>query len=156
MSKSSKLSRRQFVTSAMSAAAVASVAVPRVFGKVTESGRSSMADVSLTDAPPWRDQAIENLAKSPHAKLRQIPVRAVTIKNGFWGQRREINVTKSIPTMHDLLEANGRMNNFRRLVGKSDAPQHGPVFSDSDVYKWTEAVGFALQSGDLPDVRAKG
>ena len=61
--------------------------------------------------------------------------------------------TKSIPTMHDLLEANGRMNNFRRLVGKSDAAQSGPVFSDSDVYKWTEAVGFALQSGDLPDVR---
>ena len=28
-------------------------------------------------------------------------------------------MTKSIPTMHDLLEANGRMNNFRRLVGKS-------------------------------------
>ena len=82
-------------------------------------------------------------------------MREVTIKNGFWGQRRESNVTKSIPTMHDLLEANGRMNNFRRLVGKSDAPQHGPVFSDSDVYKWTEAVGFALQSGDLPDVRRK-
>src|SRR6202034_3820733 len=59
-----------------------------------------------------------------------------------------------IPTMHDLLEANGRMNNFLRLVGKSDAAQHGPVFSDSDVYKWTEAVGFVLQSGDLPALRA--
>jgi DUF1680 family protein len=155
MPKSRRLSRRQFVTSAMSAAAIASVAVPRVFGGVAWPGRSSQAEVTLTDAPPWKDQAIENLTKSPHAKLRQIPVRAVTIKNGFWGQRREINVTKSIPTMHDLLEANGRMNNFRRLVGKSDAPQHGPVFSDSDVYKWTEAVGFALQSGDLPDVRRK-
>jgi DUF1680 family protein len=153
MPKSRKLSRRQFVSSAMSAAAIASVAVPNVFSKVAGPGRSSQAGVTLTDTPPWRDQAIENLARSPNAKLRQIPVRAVTIKNGFWGQRREINVTKSIPTMHDLLEANGRMNNFRRLVGKSDAPQHGPVFSDSDVYKWTEAVGFALQSSDLPDVR---
>jgi hypothetical protein len=155
MPKSRRLSRRQFVSTAMSAAAIASVAVPKVFSKVVEPSHSSLADVTLTDTPPWRDQAIENLTKSPHAKLRQIPVHAVTIKNGFWGQRREINVTKSIPTMHDLLEANGRMNNFRRLVGKSDAPQHGPVFSDSDVYKWTEAVGFALQSGDIPDVRQK-
>ena len=60
-------------------------------------------------------------AKSPRAKLRDIPVRAVTIQSGFWAQRREINVTKSIPTMHDLLEVNGRMNNFRRLTGKSQA-----------------------------------
>ena len=81
-------------------------------------------------------------------------MRAVTITGGFWGQRREINLTKSIPTMHDLLDANGRMNNFRRLVGKSTAPQSGPVFSDSDVYKWTEAVGFVLQSGDRPELRA--
>src|SRR2546422_10161832 len=56
--------------------------------------------------------------------------------------------------MHDLLEANGRMNNFRRLVGKSDAAQQGPVYSDSDVYKWTEAVGFVLPSGDRPELRA--
>ena len=76
------------------------------------------ATVTLTDSPGWKDQGIENLAKSPHAKLRDIPVRAVTITGGFWGQRREINVTRSIPTMHDLLEANGRMNNFLPLGGQ--------------------------------------
>jgi hypothetical protein len=46
------------------------------------------------------------------------------------------------------------MNNFRRLVGKSSAAQTGPVYSDSDVYKWTEAAGFVLQSGDRPALRA--
>lgn len=107
----------------------------------------------MTDKPVWRNQGVENLAKSPHAKLRDIPVHAVTIEAGFWARRRDINVTKSIPTMHDLLEANGRMNNFRRLVGKSGASQIGPVFADSDVYKWTEAVGFVLQSGDRPELR---
>jgi DUF1680 family protein len=56
--------------------------------------------------------------------------------------------------MEKLLEANGRMTNFLRLVGKSDASQRGPVYSDSDVYKWTEAVGFALQSGNRPELRA--
>ncbi len=156
MAKKIKFSRRQFVTSAMSAAAFASLPSRRLFAGVNgELASSRQGASSLADNPPFKDQGVENLVKSPYAKLRNIPVHAVTIQSGFWSQRREINVTKSIPTMHDLLEANGRMNNFRRLVGKSSAPQHGPVFSDSDVYKWTEAVGFALQSGDLPDVKAK-
>jgi hypothetical protein len=132
--------------------------VNRLFASVTN-GAPGHREAAQNDSPGWRDsnwkdQGIENLTKSPHAKLRDIPVRAVTIQSGFWARRREINVTKSIPTMHDLLEANGRMNNFLRLAGKSSAAQSGPVYSDSDVYKWTEAVGFALQSGDLPDLRA--
>jgi len=81
-------------------------------------------------------------------------VHAVTIENGFWAQRREVNVNKSIPSMGKLLEANGRMDNFRRLIGKSTAAQRGPVYSDSDVYKWMEAVGFVLQSGERPELRA--
>ena len=155
MAKKKQVSRRQFVASAMSAAALASLPSRRVFARVNPRLAYSPQGVTLADNPPFRDQGVENLVKSPYAKLRDIPVHAVTIQTGFWSPRREINVTKSIPTMHDLLEANGRMNNFRRLVGKGTGPQHGPVFSDSDVYKWTEAVGFALQSGDLPDIRAK-
>jgi uncharacterized protein len=154
MSEKVNISRRQFVSAAISAAAVSSLPAHTVFAEATSGKSAPQTSVALTDAPGWKDQGVENLAKSPHAKLRDIPVRAVTITGGFWGQRREINVTKSIPSMHDLLEANGRMNNFRRLVGKSTAAQSGPVFSDSDVYKWTEAVGFVLESGDRPELRA--
>jgi DUF1680 family protein len=155
MAEKGNISRRQFVATAISAAAVSSLPARSVLAEVGAGGKVTLqAQVALTDSPGWKDQGVENLAKSPHAKLRDIPVRAVTITGGFWGPRREINVTKSIPTMHDLLEANGRMNNFRRLVGKSTAAQIGPVFSDSDVYKWTEAVGFVLQSGDRPELRA--
>ena len=139
---------------AISAAAVSSLPPHPVFAELEAAGNAgAQTSATLIDSPSWKDQGVENLAKSPHAKLRDVPVRAVTITGGFWGQRREINVTKSIPTMHDLLEANGRMNNFRRLVGKSTAAQIGPVFADSDVYKWTEAVGFVLQSGDRPELR---
>lgn len=158
MSDSRKVSRREFVTSAMSVAAISSLPSQPVFAGLNQPNSASAAmqpgEVALTDSPSWKDQGIENLAKSPYAKLHDIPVRAVTIPSGFWAGRREINVTKSIPTMHDLLEANGRMNNFRRLAGKSDAKQIGPVFSDSDPYKWAEAVGFALQTRDHPDLRA--
>jgi DUF1680 family protein len=155
MVEKGNISRRQFVATAISAAAVSSLPARSVLAEVGASGRATpQTQVALTDSPGWKDQGVENLAKSSHAKLRDIPVHAVTITGGFWGPRREINVTRSIPTMHDLLEANGRMNNFRRLVGKSTAAQIGPVFSDSDVYKWTEAVGFVLQSGDRPELRA--
>jgi len=158
MAQSMEMSRRKFVTSAAAVAAISSLPARKVFAGIAGAGAADEASpqraAALTDNPGWKDQGIENLTKSRHAKLRDIPVHAVTIQSGFWARRREINVTKSIPTMHDLLEANGRMNNFLRLVGKSDAVQSGPVFSDSDVYKWTEAVGFALQSGDRPDLRA--
>ena len=155
MAERGNISRRQFVTAAISAAAVTSLPVRSAHAEVGVGGRPTpQAPVALTDSPNWKDQGVENLAKSPHAKLRDIPVRAVAITGDFWARRREINVTRSIPTMHDLLEANGRMNNFRRLVGKSTAAQSGPVFSDSDVYKWTEAAGFVLQSGDRPELRA--
>src|SRR5690242_782307 len=147
------VSRRQFLASAMSVAAASSLVGASPFSPITAAtAQQSEAEVPVQSSD-WKSQGIENLAKSPHAKLRQVPIRAVTVNDGFWGKRREVNVAKSIPSMHDLLEANGRMNNFRRLQGKSSAPQTGPVYSDSDVYKWTEAVGFALQSGDLPQLR---
>src|SRR5579871_2620102 len=112
MNKKMGISRRQFVTSAAAVAAVSAIPAQKAFGAI-RGGRSmdsSQTAATLTDAPGWRDQGIENLSKSPHAKLRNIPVHAVTIQQGFWGTRRDVNVNKSIPSMHDLLEANGRMN----------------------------------------------
>jgi uncharacterized protein len=154
MANKDNISRRQFVTSAASIAALSSFASHPLFGGLSENERPTQSRNEPADTSDWKDRGVENLSKSPYAKLRNIPVRAVTITGSFWAKRREINVDRSIPSMYDLLEANGRMNNFRRIVGKSDKPQSGPVFSDSDVYKWTEAVGFVLQSGDRPELRA--
>jgi uncharacterized protein len=147
MPKPSELSRRKFVGSALSTAALTSIPLQRLMARRT-------SRVSDTDTN-WKNEGLLYSDHSPYAKLHNIPVHAVTISQGFWGDRRQINVDKSLPSMEALLEANGRMRNFLRLVGNSDAPQFGPVYSDSDVYKWTEAVGFALQSGDIPSLHAK-
>ena len=147
MTKQSQISRRQFVGTAISAAAVGSLPMQNLL--------ASPWGASLNASnPDWKDEGVLFVDQSPYAKLHNVPVHAVTITQGFWGARREINVDKSIPSMEKLLEANGRMDNFLRLVGKSDAKQRGPVYSDSDVYKWAEAVGFALQSGDRPELRS--
>ncbi|HVH72845.1 MAG TPA: beta-L-arabinofuranosidase domain-containing protein, partial [Candidatus Dormibacteraeota bacterium] len=153
MKRRSSISRRQFVGSAVSSAIVASLPP----GKLSWAAAGGSADLSPVPSSPtnpeWKDQGVLNLAKSPYAKLRNVPVRAVTITSGFWAARRQTNVEKSIPSMEKLLEANGRMDNFLRLASKSEAPQRGPAYSDSDVYKWMEAAGFALQSADQPELR---
>src|SRR2546423_14304835 len=157
MNEPQKPSRRKFVRSAVSASIVSALPGSRQFlhGFLSPFGPNAydQASVPLTTTPNWRDQGVLNLAKSPHAKLRNVPVHAVTIETGFWSPRREVNVKTSIPSMGKLLEANGRMDNFRRLIGKSPAAQRGPVYSDSDVYKWMEAAGFVLQSGERPELR---
>jgi DUF1680 family protein len=147
---SSRIPRRQFV-STLASAAVLSTLPP---GLASFSARQSSSSSAFLPAPPWNEQGILDLAHSPYAKLKNIPVHAVTIQSGFWSSRRKGNVETSIPSMGKLLEVNGRMDNFRRLTGKSDAPQRGPVYSDSDVYKWLEAIGFVLQSGDRPQLHA--
>src|SRR5258707_11026090 len=158
MNVKQKFSRRKFVSSAVSASAISVLpGAQKLLGEFT-SGIDAPApqqnSVALTTSPPWRDQAILNLTKSPHAKLRNVPVHAVTIESGFWSPRRETNVNSSIPSMGKLLEVNGRMNNFRRLTGKSTAAQRGPVYSDSNIYKGFEAKGFGMQSAERPDLRA--
>jgi len=159
------ITRREFVASTLSTAAIASVAGGKgaLAGSASSarsassavsasSGASQAAAIPFVAQPSWKDQGVLNLAHSPHAKLHNVPVRAVTIENGFWGARREVNTTQSIPTMHDQLESHGRMDNFRRLVGKSSAPQIGGPGCDSHLYKWIEAVAFTLQSGDRPEL----
>jgi hypothetical protein len=146
--KSRDVSRRQFLSTVASSAAVSYFVRPALsFAGFDPSSASS----SLL---PWKDQGVLNLANSPYAKLHSVPVRAVTIEEGFWSKRRKTNVERSIPTMREQLEQHGRMDNFRRLVGKSSASQKGPYFSDSDIYKWIDAVGWALQSGDRPELRS--
>ena len=81
-------------------------------------------------------------------------MRAVRIDDGLWGARRKVNVEKSIPSTIKLIEEHGYLDNFRRLSKGKNVPKKGPVFADTDTYKWLEAAGFAMQSQDLPALKA--
>ena len=104
---------------------------------------------------PWRNQDVIYLDNSPYAKLHTVPIHAVSLNGGFWAERRSVALKRSIPTAQQLLEANGYVDNFRRVSNSLDVPRKGPVFTDSDLYKWIEAVGFFLQSGDQPKLRSQ-
>ncbi len=149
----SELSRREFLASAAVSMIPSAVGqgVPKAGGlfSLFSDDPQSVAGAGA----PWMDAGVIDLSHSPHAKLKTVPVHAVTIQDGFWSRRRQTNLASSIPSMHDELIEHGRMNNFLRLTGKSSEPQKGPVFSDSDIYKWMEAVGFALQTENHPELR---
>ena len=153
--RSNPVSRRRFLSGVASSTAAGVLAHPRSFASAIQVPSSAWFDLNAGPGSPWRDQGVINTANSPYAKLHSVPVRAVAIEEGFWSKRRSTNVERSIPTMHDELEAHGRMDNFRRLTGRSQAPQIGPYFADSDIYKWIDAVGWALQSDSLPELRGK-
>ncbi|MFY9853682.1 MAG: beta-L-arabinofuranosidase domain-containing protein, partial [Terracidiphilus sp.] len=149
----SNLSRRTFIASAavsMITPAIAS-AQPKTGGVLSLFAGEPQPTNSSVET--WTEAGVIDLSHSPFAKLKTVPVKAVVLQDGFWSQRRKTNVDSSIPSMHDELLAHGRMDNFLRLTGNSTAPQKGPVYSDSDIYKWTEAAAFALQSNNQPQLR---
>src|SRR5579862_923656 len=105
---------------------------------------------SLSIAADWRDQGIIDISQSPYAKVHAVPVRAVTMGDGFWTARRKVVFERSIPGSLEQIEQAGVVDNFRRLTGKKDVPYRGPVYADSDIYKWIDATGYELQSQANP------
>ena len=114
---------------------------------------SAPARIEQSASQPWRGQGVVHLDKSPYAKLRSVPIRAVRMQDGFWGRRRKVTIEKSIPSIRALIEEHGYADNFRRLSKSKKVERKGPVFADTDPYKWIEAVGVFLQSGDQPQLR---
>jgi len=150
------LSRRKFIATAAASIVPSALAIAQ--GKNTRlmtalAAESKPSAMEKAEQSEWRYAGVIDLSNSPYAKLKTLPVRAVVIQDGFWSKRRSTNLMSSLPSMHDELLDHGRMNNFLRLEGKSKEPQKGPVYSDSDIYKWMEVVGFQLQTGDQPELR---
>lgn len=104
---------------------------------------------------PWRDQGLLHLSASPHARLHPVPVRAVSFQPGFWKSRQDVTIEKSIPTLLALLEEKGTLDNFRRLSGAAPGvARRGPLYTDSDLYKWLEAAAWSLAVRPDPRLEA--
>ncbi|MGZ0150841.1 glycoside hydrolase family 127 protein [Kribbella sp. WER1] len=73
----------------------------------------------------------------------------VSITGGFWAPRQARNGADAIPSGQDQLEKAGNLHNLRLAAGIGDGEAIGPVFADSDVYKWLEAA--AWEYGRNPD-----
>ena len=90
---------------------------------------------------------------SPHARWRGLPLQDVTLTGGFWAERQRVNRDVSLGHGFRMLEEAGNLDNLRLAAGLSSGEYRGPVFMDSDVYKWLEAVAYAALAGLDPGVR---
>jgi DUF1680 family protein len=114
----------------------------------------ALALFALPAAPEsqaWRQEGVIFLDHSVNGHLHPVPVEAVHLGDGFWASRRRVTTERSLPTMLQLLEEHGVVDNFRRLAGHPELPRKGPLYTDSDIYKWIEAASWALASNETAD-----
>ena len=112
-----------------------------------------MAQIQTPTTPKTAAPVVDT-GSSPYAELRPVPLGSVTLTDSFWAPRRQINRDVTLPTQFRHLEETDRLNNFRRVSGKLDAPFVGIYFNDSDVYKWLEAAAWTLAEGPNPELKA--
>ena len=123
--------------------------LPGMFGHGTarRSGRVSGNMLDSSPRPP-----VVDTSRSPHVRLRPLPLDAVKLADDFWEPRRRINRDVTLPSQYRHLEDTGRLDNFRRASGKVGGEYQGIYFNDSDVYKWLEAAAWTLAEGSDPEL----
>jgi len=82
--------------------------------------------------------------------IRAVPLTSVRITDGFWGPKREINRTVTIPHIMQQNELTGRIDNFLKAAKKKPGPYQGQRYNDTDVYKVIEAASWSLASRPDP------
>jgi DUF1680 family protein len=89
---------------------------------------------------------------SPHARLRTLPFGAVRLSEGFWSRRQDIVREVSLPTGFHMLDVAGNLHDLRLAAWLVKGEYQGPVFMDSDVYKWLEAAAYTLARRPDPEL----
>src|SRR5471030_2477657 len=83
-------------------------------------------------------------------RYRPLPMSAARIDDGFWAARQRVNRERSIPIGSSRLRDAGNLNNLElaasQLTDPAEPPDpaayRGPLFMDSDIYKWLEAAAW--------------
>ena len=81
---------------------------------------------------------------SARVRLRPIDARGVVIRDGLLADRQRVNREVTLLRGAEELERSGTLDNLRIAAGRASGERRGMVFSDSDVYKWLEAIAWEL------------
>jgi DUF1680 family protein len=79
----------------------------------------------------------------PSQTFKPVPFTQVTIEDGFWAPRIQINREQTIPHIYRMCQETGRIEAYR-LEWKPGAEHTPHQFWDSDVAKWIEAASYSL------------
>ena len=89
-----------------------------------------------------------------NTRLRPLPLSGLTLDAaGWWGDQQARNRAITLPYGLEALETAGNIDNFRRVLGESDAGYRGFNFNDSDLYKSLEAAAWTMFQVDAPELR---
>ncbi|MGW6281116.1 glycoside hydrolase family 127 protein [Kribbella sp. NPDC055071] len=100
-------------------------------------------------------QAGAGPAAATNGRWRPLGFGEATITGGFWAPRQLRNGERAIPSGQDQLEAAGNLHNLRLAAGLAEGEAIGPIFADSDVYKWLEAAAWEYGRRPNDDLLAR-
>jgi uncharacterized protein len=84
-------------------------------------------------------------------RLRPLGAGEVAITGGYWARLREVNATASLTHIEHWLEREGWTANFDLpATGRLPEGRRGREFSDSEVYKYLEALAWQIGWSDAP------
>ena len=69
-----------------------------------------------TPTTPWRSAGAVDTTQSPHAMLRPVPIRAITLGDGFWKPRLDTNRTAGIFGFLEWLDEDDQVAPFREFA----------------------------------------
>jgi DUF1680 family protein len=83
-------------------------------------------------------------SKSPHVKLRSIPIGACRWTEGFWADKFQQCQDVMVPYMGSLLKGDTghALNNLKIAAGLKEGEHHGFYWHDGDFFKWMEAATY--------------
>lgn len=85
-----------------------------------------------------------DLKNARFAKLRPISQSAVKLRDGLLRERQLTSRRVGLRHGYKMLEKSGNFENLQWAAGKTKGPYRGPLFMDSDLYKWVEGVSLEL------------
>jgi uncharacterized protein len=85
--------------------------------------------------------------------LRPLGLESVSITGGFWAALQETNAKATLEHVGERLEVEGWLGNFDLAAqGLLPAGRRGREFSDSEVYKYLEAMAWEIARSDDPTI----
>jgi uncharacterized protein len=91
---------------------------------------------------------------SAQVRLRPLDPSGVRILGGLLGDRQRVNREVTILRGAEELERAGTLENLRLAAGRAAGSRRGMVFSDSDVYKWLEAIAWEIERKPSAELEA--
>jgi DUF1680 family protein len=91
-----------------------------------------------------------------HGRLRPLGQQDVRISGDFWGDRQTVNGRNTLAHIESRLDSEGWLGNFdRAAAGTLPEGRRGREFSDSEVYKYLEALAWEIGRTDDPALDAR-